>query len=144
MTTASDSTGCVFCEIVAGRSPASVFHEDDLTLGFMSIGPINEGHALVIPKRHATGLSDLDPEHGRRMWDATHRTAAAVRNSGVRCEGVNLFLADGRAAFQEVFHVHMHILPRYPGDAFGLAIAPTPPPDRSQLDDIAARIRSKL
>ena len=144
MSSEHESESCVFCEIVAGRSPASVFHEDDWTLGFMDLHPVNSGHALIIPKRHAVGLGDLDPEDGRRMWDLTHRTAAAIRGAGVRCEGVNLFLADGRAAFQEVFHVHMHVVPRFAGDPFRIDLGRTVPPSRDQLDDTATIIRAQM
>ncbi len=144
MTSDHEPENCIFCEIVAGQSPASVFHEDDWTLGFMTIAPVNSGHALIIPKRHAVGLGDLDPEDGRRVWDVAHRTAAAIRGSGVRCEGVNLFLADGRAAFQQVFHVHMHVVPRFAGDPFRIDLGLNAPPSRDQLDDTATRIRAQL
>jgi diadenosine tetraphosphate (Ap4A) HIT family hydrolase len=91
------SDACIFCQIVAGESPASVFYEDDTVLGLMDIGPVTTGHAMVIPKRHAAYLTDLDEETGRHLWTITQRTAAAIRESGVRCEGINLFLADGAA-----------------------------------------------
>ena len=81
---------CVFCRIVAGEEPVSVFYEDDHTLGFMTIGPVNPGHTLVIPKEHVRGLGDLDEAAGQRMWMVSHRTAAALKGSGLRCEGVNL------------------------------------------------------
>jgi len=72
-----------------------------------------------------------------------HRLAAAVRECGVRCEGVNLFLADGAAAMQEVFHVHLHVIPRYAGDGFGLRFGPNYKnlPPRDELDGIATRVR---
>ena len=144
MSSEHESDSCIFCEIVAGRSPASVFYEDAWTLGFMTIAPVNPGHALIIPKRHAVGLGDLDPEDGRRMWDLTHRTAVAIRNSGVQCEGLNLFLADGRAAFQEVFHVHMHVVPRFVGDPFRIDLGRNVPPSREHLDDTATLIRAHM
>ena len=134
-------THCIFCEIVAGRSPVSTFYEDDLVLGFMTIGPVTEGHAMVMPRRHATQLADLDEATGRRMWTIAQRTAAAIRASGVRCEGVNLFLADGAAAAQEIFHVHLHVFPRYKGDGFGLTADWGNKPPRAELDQVAARIR---
>lgn len=89
---------CVFCQIVAGESPASVFYEDELVLGIVTIGPITTGHAMVIPKEHAAYLAEMDEETGRHLWTVTHRTAAAIRESGVKCEGINLFLADREAA----------------------------------------------
>ena len=135
-------TDCVFCEIVAGSSPASVFYEDDLVLGLLTIGPVTEGHAMVIPKHHAAYLADLDEPTGRHLWTVTQRTVAALRDSGLRCEGVNLFLADGEAAFQEVFHVHMHVFPRYRGDPFKLVADWDIKPPRIELDRVAAEIRA--
>lgn len=135
---------CVFCRIVAGVSPASVVYEDEVVMAFLDTRPVNPGHALVIPTRHAASLAELDEETGRHLWTVAQRTAAALRRSGVRCEGVNLFLADGEAAFQEVFHVHLHVFPRYRGDPFRLAADWTACPPREELDRIAAQIRTAL
>ena len=132
---------CVFCEIVAGRSPVSTFYEDDLVLGFMTLGPVTEGHAMVMPKEHATDLADLDEATGRHLWTITQRTAAAIRACEVQCEGINLFLADGEAAFQEIFHVHMHVFPRYRGDSFKLIADWDNKPPREELDRVAAQIQ---
>ena len=131
---------CVFCQIVAGESPASVFCEDEIALGFMTIGPVTTGHALVIPKRHATYLADLDEETGRHLWTIAQRTAAAIRKSGVRCEGINLFLADGEAALQEIFHVHIHVFPRYAGDPFKVTTDWGVKPSREELNQVARQI----
>lgn len=132
---------CVFCQIVAGESPASIFYEDALVLGFLDIGPVTTGHALIVPKVHAACLAELDEEVGKHLWAVTQRTAAAIRNSGVKCEGINLFLADGEAAFQEIFHVHMHVFPRYAGDPFKLIMDWNFKPTRDELDRAAAQIR---
>ncbi len=133
---------CVFCRIVAGECPVSAFYEDDRVLGLLTIGPVNPGHAMVIPKRHVASLADLDEATGRHLWTIAQRTAAALRRSGVKCEGVNLFLADGEAAFQEVFHVHLHVFPRYRGDPFKLIADWNAKPPREELDRIAAQIRT--
>jgi len=133
---------CVFCEIVAGRLPVSAFYEDELVLGLMTIGPVTEGHAMVIPKKHVPFLGDLNEETGRHLWTVSQRTAAAIRECGVRCEGVNLFLADGKAAFQHIFHLHMHVFPRYAGDSFRLVADWDNQPPRRELDRAAAQIRA--
>lgn len=135
---------CLFCEIVAGREPASVVHRDNECLAFMDIRPVTPGHLLVVPLAHATYLSDLSPSSGAAMFLAAQRAAAAVRRSGLRVEGVNLFLADGEAAGQEVFHVHLHVLPRFQGDGFGLTLPPGygRMADRMNLDANAASIKS--
>ena len=131
---------CVFCEIVEGRAKASVVYADERVVAFMDLRPVNTGHLLVIPRTHAGSLADLDPDDGARMFRVAQRLAAAVRASGIRSEGVNLFLADGEAAGQDVFHVHVHVLPRYPGDGFTLQITRAEP-SRADLDDLAARLR---
>jgi diadenosine tetraphosphate (Ap4A) HIT family hydrolase len=137
---------CVFCEIIAGRQPASIVYRDDLCTAFMDIRPVNPGHLLVIPNRHATCLAELPEETGAQLFRVAQRLAAALRQSGVRCEGVNLFLADGEAAGQEVFHVHLHVLPRYRGDGFGLRFPPGygRQAPRPELDEIAGRVRAAL
>jgi histidine triad (HIT) family protein len=133
---------CVFCAIVAGTAPASVVYQDNLVLAFLDIAPVNPGHLLVIPKAHAASLADLDENTGAHLFQISMRMAQALRQSGVRCEGVNLFLADGEAAFQEVFHVHLHVLPRFKGDPFKIDADWTIRPPREELDSIAAKIRA--
>ena len=132
---------CIFCQIVAGKSSASIFYEDETLLGFMDISPVTTGHAMIIPKGHATCLAELDEETGRRLWTVAQRLAAAIRQCGVRCEGINLFLADGEAAFQEIPHVHLHVFPRYPGDPFRIVADWTIKPPREELDQVARQIR---
>lgn len=132
---------CIFCQIAAGQSPASVFYEDEIVLGLMTIGPVTTGHAMIIPKTHAAYLADMDEKTGKHLWTITQRTAAAIRESGVRCEGINLFLADGEAAFQDVFHVHMHVFPRYEGDPFKIDADWDLQPPREELDRVAKQIK---
>jgi diadenosine tetraphosphate (Ap4A) HIT family hydrolase len=112
----------------------------------MDTRPVNEGHLLVVPRAHAAGLAELDPEIGGHMFQTARKLAAALRRSGVRCEGLNLFLADGSAAGQEVFHVHLHVLPRFSGDGFGFRFGPNygREPDRAALDEVAAAIQGAL
>jgi diadenosine tetraphosphate (Ap4A) HIT family hydrolase len=131
---------CLFCGIVAGEVEASRVLEDERTVAFMDVCPIAPGHTLVVPRRHADRLADLDPEDGAALFRAGQRIAAALR-----AEGVNFFVADGEVAGQEVFHVHLHVIPRSVGDGFGLRF----PPDyrirgRAELDAAAERLRSAL
>ena len=137
---------CIFCAILAGQLPASFVHRDDVCSAFMDIQPVTPGHVLVVPNQHAAYLADLDPAAGGHMFQVAQRLAAAVRRSGVKCEGVNLFLADGEAAGQEVFHTHLHVFPRFTGDGFGLKFPPTyhNRPPRSALDQVADLIRHAL
>jgi len=132
---------CVFCDIVARTVPASIVYEDEMICAFLTAGPVNPGHVLVIPKQHAPFLSDLSEETGSHLFTITMQMAKAIRHSGVQCEGINLFLADGEAAFQEVFHVHMHVFPRFQGDPFKIDANWHVKPSRQELDEIAALIR---
>lgn len=137
---------CIFCRIVEGIAPASVVYSDDKVMAFMDISQINLGHVLVIPKVHTACIAELDEDTGAHLFKCAMRIAEAVRKSGVRCEGVNLWMADGRAAFQEVFHVHLHVIPRFEGDGFGLRFGPKNRlrPRREVLDQTAADIRKAL
>ncbi len=135
---------CVFCDIVRGRAVASMVDEDDQCLAFLTIEPVNPGHVLVVPKRHVVTLAELDEELGAHLFRFALRVNRAIRRSGLRCEGVNLFLADGAAAFQDVFHLHLHVFPRFHGDAFRLDADWSTKPSRTELDEVAARLRAVL
>ena len=137
---------CVICKLLSGELQVSMVHQDDLCSAFMDIQPVNPGHVLVVPNRHAPYLADLQEEEGAQMFRVARRLTAALRKSGVRCEGVNFFLADGEAAMQEVFHVHLHVFPRYVDDGFGLRFPAmySDKPERRELDAIAAKIRKVL
>ena len=88
-------------------------------IAFMDIQPVNPRQVLVVSIRHAAYLSDLDGSTGGRMFQVAQKVAAALRASGIRCEGVDFFLADGVVAMQEVFHTHLHVIPRFERDGFG-------------------------
>ncbi|HKW43795.1 MAG TPA: HIT family protein [Thermoplasmata archaeon] len=137
---------CIFCKIVRREAPASIVDEDDRTLSFLDIRPINPGHILVIPKQHAAALADLQPSLGGHLFERAMATAAALRRSGLRCEGVNVHVADGESAGQEVFHVHLHVFPRYRGDGLGLRVGPNygRVADRKELDAVATKVRAAL
>jgi histidine triad (HIT) family protein len=137
---------CLFCRILAGELPGTFVWRDADCAAFMDIQPVNPGHVLVVPVRHATHLADIDADAAARLMAVAHRIAAAVRASGVRCEGVNLFLADGEAAMQEVPHVHLHVFPRFPGDGFGLRFGPhyRDRPPRAELEQVADALRAAL
>jgi len=134
---------CVFCAIVAGDLPASRVYDDERVLAFLDLRPATPGHLLVIPKRHASDLAGLDPEDGAHMFRVAQRLAAALRASVIEPEGINLFLADGEVAGQEVFHAHLHVLPRQAGDGFGVRAAFSGPA-REELDRRAGEIRAAL
>jgi len=137
------ATDCVFCRIAAGTAPASIVHSDPTAVAFLDIAPVTPGHLLIVPRAHTAGLADLDPDTGAHLFRVAQRLAAGLRRSGVRCDGVNLFLADGATAFQEIFHVHLHVLPRWRGDGFKLSYK-AGTPSRADLDEQARDIRGGL
>ena len=138
-----DPSNCIFCEIFAGRSPVSMIWEDNRVGVLVPFKPVNGGHALVVPKAHAPYLADLDSDLAAHVMQIAQRTGAAIRASGLRCEGVNLFLADGESAGQEVFHFHLHIYPRFSSDGFGFKFDARHFVDveRGEMDRLAALIR---
>lgn len=135
---------CPFCAIAAGSAPASVVYEDDTVLAFLDIQPINPGHVLVVPRIHVPSLAGLDEATAARLVEVALHVQAAVRVSGVRCEGINLFVSDGAAAGQDVFHVHVHVVPRFAGDGLRITRDSRDPPSRTELDAVAASVRAGL
>jgi diadenosine tetraphosphate (Ap4A) HIT family hydrolase len=139
----SIASRCLFCQIVDGMADASVVYEDEVLLAFCDLNPVNPGHLLVVPKHHSAGLADLDETDGARMFTLAHRLAGALRRTALKCEAVNLFLADGEAAGQEVFHVHLHVIPRFAGDPFRL-IPGQRRATRALLDEVATLVRAAV
>lgn len=110
---------CIFCAIVAGQAEASMVFEDETVVVWMDLNPVTHGHLLVVPRRHAVGLEDLDAITSAHVWSVGHKMAKALRRSSLDCQGINVVVCDGEAAFQTVFHFHLHVIPRYPGDGVG-------------------------
>jgi histidine triad (HIT) family protein len=137
---------CIFCKITKGDAPAEIIYSDRKVMAFLDIRPVNPGHTLVIPIVHAAGLSDLEPEVGSRIFKVAMKIATAMRKSGLKCEGINLFLADGEAAFQEVFHLHLHVIPRFSGDGFSVKFGPNRGKklDREEMERTGEEVRRAL
>lgn len=112
---------CVFCAVIAGEAPAVRVHEDDDYLAILDIRPIVRGHTLVIPKRHTVDLTDTPPSTLADMVRIGQRIGRAARASELRADGNNIAVNDGKAAFQSVFHIHLHVTPRHHGDKLSLA-----------------------
>jgi diadenosine tetraphosphate (Ap4A) HIT family hydrolase len=107
----------------------------------MDLHPVNPGHVLLVPREHATAMADVDEDIGVHVFRIAMRMQQAIRRSDVRCEGINLFVADGEAAFQDVFHFHLHVIPRFEGDPFKIEADWKEAP-RSELDRAATGIRT--
>lgn len=138
-TMASASTDCVFCQLVAGHLPLSLVYQDDIVLAIMDIRPVTLGHIIIIPRGHFVYLSDVPEETWGRMALVGRKVGEAIRRSGVPCEGINLFYADGKVAGQVVFHSHLHVIPRTPGDGFRVEFRATNPP-REDLDRVGRMV----
>jgi len=136
----------VFTRILEGQLPASFVYRDDKVSAFMDIQPVNMGHTLVVPNVAARNLADLDPETGAHIFRVGQQIAAAIRRTNLTCEGINLYLADGTVAGQTVYHVHLHVLPRFPNDGFGINLPDGyfNPPERDDIEAAAEQIREAL
>jgi len=136
----------VFEQILAGALPATIVYRDELVAAFLDIQPITPGHTLVVPLVKAATLADLPPETGARMFVVAQRVAAALRATDLACEGVNLFLADGAAAGQTVFHLHIHVFPRFDDDGFRWKLPDRyyTPPARAEIEAVGEKIRAAL
>lgn len=137
---------CPFCRIIAGDIPGSFVYRDEICSAIMDIQPINAGHLLVMPNEHFEDLASVPPDTASHIFLIAQKLAGAVRNSGVECEGINLFLADGKVAMQTVPHIHLHVIPRYEGDGFALQFSPryAELPVREELDSNAFHIKQAL
>jgi diadenosine tetraphosphate (Ap4A) HIT family hydrolase/protein-tyrosine-phosphatase len=141
-----EAQGCVFCAIVRGDMTGSFVYRDAEIAAFMDIRPVTEGHVLVIPLEHWLTMDEVPAPIAGRMTSVASDIAKALQSAGVRMEGYNLFVANGEAAGQEVFHVHMHVIPRFPGDGFGFRFPPGYGriEERARLNEMAERIRGRL
>ncbi len=133
---------CIFCKIRDGQIPSTRVYEDEKTLAFMDINPINDGHLLVIPKAHAETIYDIPPEDFAAVTRTTKKMAEAIRRS-LQPEGLHLLQANGQAAFQSVPHFHLHLIPRWKGDGKGFNWTLVKG-DPARIKATAEKIRSKL
>jgi histidine triad (HIT) family protein len=124
---------CIFCKIVARELPATIVDEDERTVAFMDINPATRGHALVVPRRHAQDLLSIDPEDLCATATAAQRLAGRM-SERLGAAGVNVLNSCGAAAWQTVFHFHLHVIPRYTDDPLRLPWLPT----AGDADEIAA------
>lgn len=116
---------CIFCKIVAGELPATIVDEDERTIAFMDINPATHGHALVIPRTHTRDLLSIDPDELAAVTGVAQRLGIHVKER-LQADGVNLINSCGAAAWQTVFHFHVHVIPRYESDPLRLPWTPTP------------------
>jgi histidine triad (HIT) family protein len=130
---------CIFCKIIAGELPGQIVDEDERTIAFMDINPATRGHALVIPRRHATDLLEIDERDLQATIVAAQRLARRVKER-LGAEGVNLLNSCGAVAWQTVFHFHIHVIPRYSDDPLRLPWKPAPG-DAEEIAQAAQQLR---
>ena len=140
--------GCTFCEIAHKRRPASIVYEDERLMAFMDIRPVNPGHTLVIPKEHWTTIYEVPDHILAELFILVKRVAIAVKRA-VQAHGINILQCNVPAAFQSEMHFHVHVIPRFRGDAASRAFRPLLTPislqvTRRELDLMAERIRRNL
>lgn len=133
---------CIFCQIVAGKAPAHFVYEDELVVAFLSLEQPNPYKVLVIPRAHVETVYDLSDEEAAAVFKATVKIARGVRDAS-GCEGMNLVQSNGEAGGQDVFHFHLHILPRYSGDKIIFDWDNTPA-SAEMLSRIATEIRGAV
>jgi len=135
-------SSCVFCRIVAKEIPAAVVYQDELTIAFMDAGQVNPGHVLVAAKGHAENLYELNDAQAGALLRSAARVARAIRDA-FQPQGLSVYQANGKAAWQTVFHYHMHLVPRSEGDGMALSW-PAKNPPREKLAEYAAAIRREI
>ncbi len=140
------SEDCVFCRIIAKQAPASIVYEDDSVIVFLSNRPVNEGHALVVPKKHYEDIYELPGDDLAYLYRVVKRVAVAVRDS-MAAEGIRVVQNNGWAAGQVIFHYHVHVIPMKPHEGFTHGVAyrdSTRGRMPDALDFDAEKIRQKM
>jgi histidine triad (HIT) family protein len=130
---------CVFCKIARKQAPASFVYEDENVLAFLDIRPLNEGHTLVIPKEHYVTIFEVPEELVAHLHRIVKRVALAVRES-TKADGISIIQQNGKAAGQEIFHLHVHVIPRYEGQKLP-RFGEISEADREKLNQFAANLR---
>jgi histidine triad (HIT) family protein len=103
---------CIFCKIISKKAGAVIVFEDDHSLAFLDIHPLNPGHTLVIPKKHYPSMVEMPPEEVGRVFVSVAKVMRGVKKAS-NADGINIGQSNGRAASQEIFHMHVHVIPRY-------------------------------
>jgi histidine triad (HIT) family protein len=136
---------CIFCELIHGGGEVSICYEDSLAIAFMDIQPVNLGHVLVVPREHFESLDDVPPELALHLFEVALTLGPIVQRVS-ESEDLNIVVNSGEAAGQNVFHHHVHLIPRRTGDGFDIPLpfGDSRMPDRTLLDAVAARIISEL
>lgn len=134
---------CIFCKILAGEIPSATVYEDELFQAILDVNPAARGHVIILPKNHAANLFELPDEDASRILIVARKIAAAMMKTW-HCDGINILQNNGEAAGQSVFHLHVHVIPRFEGDTEHINIGWRPGETPEDLQAIADEIKSNL
>ena len=133
---------CIFCKIVHEKAPASILYQDETVMALLDIRPLNEGHTLVIPKKHYVDIFDIPENQLTHVYEIAKQVSVAIKKA-TNGDGISIVQQNGKAAGQEIFHLHVHVVPRFEGQSL--------PPfsalkelDRAKLEAVAKKIRRQL
>ena len=134
---------CIFCKILADEIPSSVVYEDDDFRAILDVNPAARGHVIILPKNHAANIFELPDEDASKILIVAKKIATAMKKT-YQCDGVNILQNNGEASGQTVFHLHVHVIPRFEGDTDHINIGWKPGETPTDLADIAAEIKANL
>ncbi len=133
---------CLFCKIISGEIPATKVYEDEKTFAFLDINPVNQGHTLVVPKKHSTNIFDIGKEDLCAVAETSQKIAKAIKES-IKPDGVNVISNNERAAGQVIMHSHTHIVPRFTDDGFRNWPG-TPYKNDEEAEEVANKIKDRM
>ena len=133
---------CIFCKIVSKQAPSSIVYENEWILAFMDLRPVSEGHALIIPKQHYVDIFDIPAELLAETHKVTKAIAAAVKKATC-ADGISIVQQNGKAAGQDIFHLHVHVVPRFEGQKLA-AFNELKVVERAKLDGMGEKIKQFL
>ncbi|MCR5798195.1 HIT family protein [Eubacterium xylanophilum] len=131
---------CIFCKILKGEIPSTSVYEDDDFRAILDVSPASTGHVIILPKKHAANIFELDDEIAGKIMPVAKKIAAALKKT-YNCDGINILQNNGEAAGQTVFHLHVHVIPRFNGDTINIKWTPGEMPD---MEKVANEIKANL
>lgn len=134
---------CIFCKIAAGEIPSRTIYEDDSFRVIMDISPAAKGHAIILPKNHAADIFELPEEDASKILIVAKKVASAMKKA-LKCDGVNILQNNGEVAGQTVFHLHVHVIPRYQDDQVKIKWSPITTFTEEEMDALHKEIVSAM
>jgi histidine triad (HIT) family protein len=138
----SFDASCIFCKIVKKQAPASIIYEDETVIVFLDKRPLNEGHTLVIPKKHYVDIFDIPENQLSQVHKVAKQVSVAVKKA-TNADGISIIQQNGKAAAQDIFHLHVHVVPRFEGQKLP-RFSELKEVERAKLDDISKKIKQQL